>query len=172
MCGIAGVMSADGRAPDPATLDRLAAALAHRGPDGRGRMVEGGVGLVHTRLAIIDLETGAQPLRTAGGAVGARTSLIANGEIYNHVELRADLADAPFATRSDCEPALHLYARHGMRFTDGLRGMYAMTLHDAARGPPGPGPGTPSASSPCITWSRRPGSPSPPSPRRFSPPGW
>ena len=62
MCGIAGIMTLDGRAPDGAVLQSLMRALAHRGPDGDGMAVSGGVGLVQTRLAIIDLETGEQPL--------------------------------------------------------------------------------------------------------------
>ena len=128
MCGIAGVMTRDGSPPDPALLDRLAAALAHRGPDGQGRLVRGGVGLVHTRLAIIDLDTGEQPLFAPGG-----TALVANGEVYNNPDLRAAMADAPFRTRSDCEPAVFLYEREGEAFADALRGMYAMALHDARR---------------------------------------
>ena len=73
MCGIAGVMTRDGTPPDPALLDRLQAGLAHRGPDGQGRLVRGGVALVHTRLAIIDLDTGDQPLFAPGGS-----ALVAN----------------------------------------------------------------------------------------------
>ena len=129
MCGIAGLMTRDGSAPDGAVLDRLSAALAHRGPDGEGRYVNGGVGLMHRRLAIIDLETGDQPLGESGGGV-----LVANAEIYNYVELRGTLGDAPFATASDCEPPLHLYRRDGAAFAGELRGMYAIALHDPASG--------------------------------------
>ncbi|MFQ5467798.1 MAG: asparagine synthetase B, partial [Kiloniellaceae bacterium] len=68
MCGIAGIMTADGSPPGEPTLDRLADALAHRGPDGRGRHMAGGVGMVQTRLAIIDLETGDQPFYLPDGA--------------------------------------------------------------------------------------------------------
>ncbi|MDP6787759.1 MAG: asparagine synthase (glutamine-hydrolyzing) [Rhodospirillales bacterium] len=129
MCGIAGVIDASGSPPDGAILDRLAQALAHRGPDGRGRHIEGGVGMVQTRLAIIDLETGDQPLYATAPGGGLR-ALVANGEIYNYVELRAAMTDAGFATRSDCEPPLHLYARHGTGFAAHLRGMYAIAIHD------------------------------------------
>ncbi|HJO98067.1 MAG: asparagine synthase (glutamine-hydrolyzing) [Rhodospirillales bacterium] len=129
MCGIAGVIDASGSPPDSAILDRLVQALAHRGPDGQGRHLDGGVGMVQTRLAIIDLETGDQPLyATASG--GGRTALVANGEIYNYVELRAAMTDGEFHTRSDCEPPLHLYARHGTGFAAHLRGMYAIAIHD------------------------------------------
>ncbi|MDP6690320.1 MAG: asparagine synthase (glutamine-hydrolyzing) [Alphaproteobacteria bacterium] len=129
MCGIAGIMTADGTAPDQGALDALQAALRHRGPDGDGRYLGEGVGLVHTRLAIIDLETGDQPLFSADGAV-----LIANAEIYNYLELRQDLGEAPLQTKSDCEPALYLYRRHGVDFANLLRGMYAIAIHDPGEG--------------------------------------
>jgi asparagine synthase (glutamine-hydrolysing) len=129
MCGIAGIMRADGAPPSNGALDALTAALAHRGPDGSGRYVNGNVGLVHTRLAIIDLETGDQPLHETGGA-----ALVANGEIYNYVELREELAGVNFATASDCELPLHLYRRMGVDYTSKLRGMYAIAIHDPEAG--------------------------------------
>jgi asparagine synthase (glutamine-hydrolysing) len=129
MCGIAGLMTRDGRPPDAAVLDRLDAALGHRGPDGGGRHLRGDVGLVHRRLAIIDLATGDQPLAEPGGAV-----LVANGEIYNYRELRAGLRETAFATASDCEPPLHLYRRNGDGFEAALRGMYAFAVHDPHAG--------------------------------------
>src|SRR5215831_2604957 len=101
MCGIAGVVMRNGRAPSPAVLDLMQAALAHRGPDGNGRYVRGSTGLVSTRLAIVDLRTGDQPLHASPDTV-----LIANGEIYNDPELRGELRDVQFATRSDCESPL------------------------------------------------------------------
>ncbi|MEO5337309.1 MAG: asparagine synthase (glutamine-hydrolyzing) [Magnetospirillum sp. WYHS-4] len=126
MCGIAGILAAPGATPSGAVLDRLQDALRHRGPDGSGRHVEGRVGLVQTRLAIIDLEGGRQPLH-AGGA-----TLVANGEVYNYLELRDGMKDCLFATHSDCEPPLHLYLGEGPAFTKRLRGMYAIALHDPA----------------------------------------
>src|SRR5207253_5323138 len=132
MCGIAGLMTHDGAAPPPAPLQAMGNALRHRGPDGDGRYRSGDVGMVQTRLAIIDLATGDQPLYEPGGA-----ALIANGEIYNYLELRADLGNthsAAFSTQSDCELPLHLYRRHGLDFTTHLRGMYAIALHDPAAG--------------------------------------
>jgi asparagine synthase (glutamine-hydrolysing) len=127
MCGIAGVMMKNGRSPDPAVLDRLQQALAHRGPDGRGRHLAGPVGLVSTRLAIIDTLTGDQPLKDSRGGV-----LVANGEIYNDPELRMQLSDVTFRTGSDCESPLHLYRCKGLDFVEGLRGMYAIAIHDQA----------------------------------------
>lgn len=129
MCGIAGVMMRHGAAATPKTLDALASALQHRGPDGSGRHLAGDVGLVQTRLAIIDLQTGDQPLYEPGGA-----ALVANGEIYNYVELRARMEGTPFQTGSDCEPALFLYRQMGDAFADELRGMYAIAIHDPTEG--------------------------------------
>jgi asparagine synthase (glutamine-hydrolysing) len=129
MCGIAGMMTTGRDGPPAAALARLAAALAHRGPDGQGEYRHGNVALVHNRLAIIDLATGDQPLREAGGAV-----LVANGEIYNYVELRAVMHNVAFTTQSDCEPPLLLYRRHGLDFVERLRGMYAIAIHDAPAG--------------------------------------
>lgn len=125
MCGIAGLILKPGATPDPAVLEALTRALAHRGPDGRGHHVQGNVALAHTRLAIIDLATGDQPLH-AGPA-----SLVGNGEVYNYRELRADNALA-CATGSDCEPPLHLFRRDGAGFAEHLRGMYALAIHDRA----------------------------------------
>jgi asparagine synthase (glutamine-hydrolysing) len=132
MCGIAGLMTYDGTAPPSAPLRAMSAALRHRGPDGDGRYGCGDVGMVQTRLAIIDLATGDQPLYEPGGA-----ALIANGEIYNYVELRAEIgAKRPvvFSTQSDCELPLHLYRCHGLDFISYLRGMYAIALHDPGSG--------------------------------------
>jgi asparagine synthase (glutamine-hydrolysing) len=129
MCGIAGMMGFAGAAPAADLVEAMGAALAHRGPDGTGRYAKGDVALIQKRLAIIDLETGDQPLYEPGGA-----ALVANGEIYNHVELRQELAGATFATRSDCEPPLLLWRRLGLDFTARLRGMYAIALHDPAEG--------------------------------------
>ena len=125
MCGIAGIMTTDRSQPDAGALDAMRKALAHRGPDGDAVWVSGHTGLVHTRLAIIDLESGDQPLFGPGGA-----ALVANGEIYNYVELRAELPDATFATASDCEPVLHYYRQHDLDFADWLRGMYALAIFD------------------------------------------
>jgi asparagine synthase (glutamine-hydrolysing) len=132
MCGIAGLMTHDGASAPAAPLRAMAAALRHRGPDGDGRYRSGDVGMAQTRLAIIDLATGDQPLYEPGGA-----ALIANAEIYNYIELRSELASArpvAFTTQSDCEPPLHLYRQYGLDFTEHLRGMYAIALHDPGAG--------------------------------------
>ncbi len=129
MCGIAGIMTANGQAPPHSLLQAMEKALAHRGPDGTGHYRVHDVGMVQTRLAIIDLATGDQPLYEPGGA-----ALVANGEIYNYVELREDGRGIACATGSDCELPLHLYRRYGLDFPQHLRGMYAIALHDPASG--------------------------------------
>jgi asparagine synthase (glutamine-hydrolysing) len=130
MCGIAGIISKNGEGPGQDLLARLAEALGHRGPDGSGFYRDGAVGFAHTRLAIIDLETGDQPLHHPSGL-----TLMGNGEIYNYVELRAELADSvAFQTGSDFEPFLHLFARDGLAALDRLRGMYALALYSPAKG--------------------------------------
>ncbi len=131
MCGIAGMVMAPGAAPpDASTLALLARALSHRGPDGAGHSVVGRTALVHTRLAIIDVAGGDQPL-FAGAA-----ALVANGEVYNYRELRNELTEATpglrFATGSDCEPPLHLWLRDGAEYAGALRGMFAIAIHERA----------------------------------------
>jgi len=125
MCGIAGLaLSGGSKPPDPATVAALAQALAHRGPDGAGHSVVGRVAMVHTRLAIVDLDGGDQPI-FAGSA-----SLVANGDIYNDRELRAQMPGVVFATGSDCEPPLHLWLRDAASYADSLHGMYAIAIHE------------------------------------------
>ncbi len=130
MCGIAGIMSLSGEAPPVARLQAMEQALIHRGPDGTGHYRSGDVGMVQTRLAIIDLATGDQPLYEPGGA-----ALMANGEIYNYRELHeSEVPQAKLSTGSDCELPLPLYRKYGLDFPKHLRGMYAIALHDPAAG--------------------------------------
>jgi len=128
MCGIAGIMSFDGAAPAHSVLESMAGAMRHRGPDGEGFHINGNVGLVHTRLAIIDLETGDQPFIAEDG-----TALVGNGEIYNYRELKAEAPQIAYKTNSDCEPPLHLYRSMGREFANRLRGMYALAIHDPGK---------------------------------------
>lgn len=132
MCGIAGFILAQGRRPEPELLDRMAERLAHRGPDDRGRHCAGPVGLVQTRLSIIGLDTGHQPLLSADGQL----ALVANGEVYNYIELNAELRTLghPPRTGSDSETILNAYAAYGLDALQRLRGMFAFALHDARTG--------------------------------------
>lgn len=129
MCGIAGVMMKSGHALREDVLDRLQQALRHRGPNSVGRFQDQRVGLVSTRLSIVDLERGHQPLFAPDGTV-----LVANGEIYNAPELRAQLDGYPFETLSDCEPILPLFERYGEEFAGPLRGMYAIAVYQPSSG--------------------------------------
>jgi asparagine synthase (glutamine-hydrolysing) len=106
-------------------------AVRHRGPDGDDWRRVGPALLVHTRLSIIDVEGGDQPLTSEDGTV----TLVANGEIYNHAELRAGLEQRghTFATHSDCEVILHLYEEHGPECVRLLNGIFGFTLWDARR---------------------------------------
>ncbi|MEZ5965814.1 MAG: asparagine synthase (glutamine-hydrolyzing) [Planctomycetota bacterium] len=129
MCGIAGVFARQAHSVvDPASLRAMARVLAHRGPDGEGFRHGQGYGLVHRRLAIVDLDTGEQPMTDQSG----RLWVVFNGEIYNHLELRAELEAAGYAfrTRSDTEVLLHGYRAWGEALPGRLRGMFAFALVD------------------------------------------
>ena len=125
MCGITGIMTASGAPPDRTAIEAMQNALIHRGPDGAGVHFADSVGMAQRRLAIIDLETGDQPFTLNDG-----TALVANGEIYNYLELKAAMPNGPFATNSDCEVPLHLYRRDGESYANSLRGMYTIAIHD------------------------------------------
>ena len=101
----------------------------HRGPDWSGIYVHHQAIIAHERLAIVGIDSGAQPLVSADGS----HVLGVNGEIYNHRELRAEFSDYPFQTSSDCEVILALYQRHGKDFLKRLNGIYAFVLWDEAR---------------------------------------
>jgi len=125
MCGIAGIQVAAGRRIEPAALDRMEAALLHRGPDAQGRAVYPQTAILSTRLSIIDIENGDQPLYAPDGK-----ALVANGEIYNSPEIRETTPDYPYKTHSDCEVIFPLLAAHGLDFPRHLRGMYGAAVYD------------------------------------------
>ena len=128
MCGLAGSYARQGASADEALLLAMAGELRHRGPDGTGLYLDGRLGMVNTRLAIVDLEGGDQPLPSESGRFWA----MQNGEIYNHVELRAELERAGhrFATHSDTEVIAHAYEEWGVGFLDHLNGDFAIALWD------------------------------------------
>lgn len=129
MCGIAGLLEFDGRPVSPAILERMTNAVAHRGPDGEGQWIEGGIGLGHRRLAIIDLSpAGRQPMVSADH----RFVLSYNGEIYNFRELKAELEAKGywFRSRTDSEVLLNALAEWGVGVLDRLNGMFAFALWD------------------------------------------
>src|SRR5206468_1036704 len=130
MCGICGVVSANGSA-DPERVARMSATLVHRGPDSFGEFWDGTAALAARRLSIIDLETGDQPIANEDGTL----HVVQNGEIYNYRELRRELERAGhrFRTQGDTEVLLHLYEERGDGFAERLRGMFAIAIWDASR---------------------------------------
>ncbi|WP_198371313.1 asparagine synthase (glutamine-hydrolyzing) [Roseomonas rosulenta] len=132
MCGIAGILAgAGGSGADEAVLRRMTAAIAHRGPDGSGFVREPGIALGHRRLAIVDVEGGAQPMESGDG----RFVIVFNGEIYNHAALRAELeaSGQGFRTRSDTEVILAAWRAWGEDSLGRLVGMFAFALWDRER---------------------------------------
>ncbi|MBU1741289.1 MAG: asparagine synthetase B, partial [Proteobacteria bacterium] len=151
MCGICGIVQLDGAPVDLVDLARMTLTLGHRGPDGVGCFVAGdwtgpeppgliqgraaagwSVGLGHTRLAIIDLETGDQPMVDPASG----TAIVYNGETYNYRDLAAYLAlrGSAFQTTSDTEVVLRLYEEYGPRGVEFMRGMFALAVWDPAAG--------------------------------------
>ena len=130
MSGIAGIVERDPARPvDPTQINRMVETLRHRGPDQHGQLVRPGVGLGMRRLSVIDVRNGQQPFASEDGS----THLVANGEIYNHAELRRELVARGhrFRSRSDVEVILHGYEAFGVDVLTRLRGMFAFALWDA-----------------------------------------
>jgi len=133
MCGIAGIAS---RAPlDRTALEAVAASLRHRGPDDSGIYIDSAnrIGLVHTRLSIIDLSPGGhQPMQSDDG----RVTIVFNGEIYNYLKLREELFGKGyhFKSKSDTEVLLAGYIEYGTQILDKLNGIFAFAIHDARTG--------------------------------------
>jgi asparagine synthase (glutamine-hydrolysing) len=119
----------DGAPVAPEIITSMSDRLAHRGPDGAGQHVAGAAGLGHRRLAIVDKEGGAQPMRAGD------TWLVGNAEIFNHLELRRELEAAGhrFATRCDTEAILHGYRAWGDAVVERLVGMFAFAVWDGGR---------------------------------------
>ncbi len=125
MCGIAGLLGAD----DAPLVRRMIDSIAHRGPDGSGLWTDEGVTLGHRRLAILDVERGAQPMTDASG----RYTIVYNGECYNHLLLRPGLeaAGADFQTTTDTETILEGFRVWGERVVERMEGMFAFAVWDA-----------------------------------------
>ncbi|NQX15478.1 N-acetylglutaminylglutamine amidotransferase [Rathayibacter sp. VKM Ac-2857] len=133
MCGIAGEIRFDGARADVAAVDRMTGCLVHRGPDGDGLWAAGRVALGHRRLAIIDLSAaGAQPMVDA--ALGL--TIVFNGCIYNHRQLRAELEAKGhrFFSHSDTEVIGKAYAQWGEDCVDHLLGMFAFAIVERESG--------------------------------------
>ena len=131
MCGIAGIYARPGEGVDRTLLLTMAGELKHRGPDGTGLYLDGRLGMVSTRLAIVDLEGGDQPLSDENG----RYWVVQNGEIYNYVELRAELSDLGhrFRTTCDTEVIAHAYEEWGVDCLSRFNGDFALAVWDRKR---------------------------------------
>ncbi len=130
MCGIAGCVATPGTEPDRAALRRMAEALRHRGPDDSGVEVVGSVGLVATRLAIVDPSpAGHAPMRHPDGSWW----LTYNGEIFNHAELRAELGERAYRGHSDTETLVHALAAWGEDAIPRCNGLWAFAALDVGR---------------------------------------
>jgi asparagine synthase (glutamine-hydrolysing) len=132
MCGIAGVLYRDRQTPVNADLlQAMTDMVRHRGPDGEGLHIAPGLGLGHRRLAIIDPAAGQQPMMDAE----TQNIIVYNGEVFNYVEIRAELTAAGhrFRTDSDTEVILKAYAQWGERCLDRFNGMWAFAIWDDSR---------------------------------------
>lgn len=129
MCGISGVLEFKNPTVDSAMLRRMVAALSHRGPDGQGVHIDREIGLGHTRLSIIDLAGGRQPMSNSEGTIWVAF----NGEIFNYLELRSNLIarGRRFSTKSDTEVILRLYEEMGEDCVHELNGQWAFAIWDS-----------------------------------------
>jgi asparagine synthase (glutamine-hydrolysing) len=129
MCGISGVLNFDHKPVSLGILEDMIETLVHRGPDASGVFVQNELGLAHSRLSIIDLAGGQQPMHTEDRSL----SITFNGEIFNYVELRSDLIQKGhrFVTRSDTEVILHLYQEEGEDCVHKLNGQWAFAIWDS-----------------------------------------
>jgi asparagine synthase (glutamine-hydrolysing) len=129
MCGIAGYSSlGTGQDVDPSLIDGMLDCIRHRGPDDQGKAVFSKLAMGNTRLSIIDIEGGHQPISNEDGSV----TVVFNGEIYNSPELRKELlvCGHQFSTKSDTEVLVHLYEEEGVDFLKRLNGMFGLALYD------------------------------------------
>ena len=128
MCGIAGILRWDSATIDRDALLHMTNALSHRGPDHGATYIDGQVGIGHRRLAIIDLNTGDQPLFNEQRDI----AVVCNGEIYNYRELTAELESRGhhFSSRSDSEVIVHAWEEWGTQCVTRLRGMFAFAVVD------------------------------------------
>jgi asparagine synthase (glutamine-hydrolysing) len=127
MCGICGIVHLNKLPVNEGPVRKMMAAMKHRGPDDDGVFLQGNMGLGHVRLSILDLSAaGRQPMWSGDG----RHVVVYNGEVYNYVELKKELGDYPFRTRTDTEVLLAAYGRWGLSCLHRFNGMFAFALYD------------------------------------------
>ena len=124
MCGIAGFLSKNHRKSYDKNFLRISKELSHRGPDSSNHFKHKNNLFIHTRLSIIDIAGGNQPI------INNDLVLVANGEIYNDSEIRAKFKEYKFKTKSDSESIMALYHEEGLSGLKNLRGMYAFAIYD------------------------------------------
>ena len=124
MCGIAGISLINKKKKISKNFLKVSDFLSHRGPDSKGSFHQDNISLIHTRLSIIDVNGGKQPIENQNSV------LVANGEIYNDREIRKDSNNFNFLTKSDSESIICLYEKYGLEGFKMLRGMYAFALYD------------------------------------------
>ena len=127
MCGIMGLFSPSINNNKKKNLIKACKLLSHRGPDDEGIYSNKKIILLHKRLSIIDLKTGKQPIENEDFV------LIANGEIYNDLDIRRQIPNFSYKTGSDCESILAVYSKYGLIGFNKLRGMYAFAIYDKKR---------------------------------------
>src|SRR6202035_3404037 len=132
MCGICGILEFNGKSSvDRGVLEEMNRRIIHRGPDDAGFYLSRNVGLAMRRLSIIDVQSGHQPVTNEDNSV----SLVFNGEIYNHQELRKQLEGLGhrYRSHSDTESIIHLYEEYGPDCVTRLRGMFAFAIWDSRK---------------------------------------
>ena len=132
MCGICGIISKKvGEKPSPEAIRKMIGALSHRGPDSSGYYIDNTAALGHSRLAIIDLDSGAQPLSNEDGSIW----ITFNGEIFNYIELRNELVSNGhvFKTKSDTETIIHAWEEWGADCFNKFNGQWAVAIWDAKK---------------------------------------
>ena len=127
MCGIAGIYDRRARHIDRALLEKMANTVRHRGPDDSGLFLDKEIGFGHTRLSILDIEGGHQPMQSTC----ERYTIVYNGELYNNRELREDLKKSyAFRTQSDTEVVLAAFKTWGEKCVARFNGMFAFGIWD------------------------------------------
>ncbi len=132
MCGICGIYNAQSGEPiSRSTLEQMTHVISHRGPDDRGFYFDGALGLGFTRLSIIDLSSGHQPMCNETGDIW----IVFNGEIWNYKQLRKTLVEKGhhFHTNSDTETVIHAYEEYGVECVAHLHGMFGLAIWDSTR---------------------------------------
>ncbi len=131
MCGICGIVDFGGKSPDERLLRRMLGLIRHRGPDAFGLYMDGTAGLGSTRLKIIDLSGGDQPIHNEDGSLW----IVYNGEVFNYIELRSELLARghKFYTNTDTEVLVHLFEEKGPEMLQDLNGQFGLAIWDSNR---------------------------------------